>query len=327
MNIAIKLLLILCLFFLAGAIPLPSVDVLGVFHTPVFFVLLALMALLCFVWSARCLRRRWSSRTLFFLAAHLGIVFLLLGAALGYFRGERTQFAAMIGAAPENVLPGPDNRSIALPFSLAITSFRTESYPPSYHLYESPATAGDDYVLLGAYRFDRNGRMVLPGRLVLFDHELCDENGVWQSQKILPDGRLLHRGSAVPSHFSAMAQIIDPTQPDQRQDIAFGVNRPLCHGGWRFYLMSFDAHEERYVVLSARRDPGRSLVIAGLWLIIIGCAGLCWQKRETTVAEAAPATRPVVPPSEEVPVLDDDPATPLRRQITPSPDTSEDAAL
>lgn len=307
MIIAINLLLILCLFFLAGAIPRPAVDVLAVFHTPVFFVLLALLGVLCLVWSARYLGRRWSSRTLFFLAAHLGVASLLAGAALGYFRGERTQFAATVGATPESALPGPDDQVIPLPFSLAITSFRAEHYPPSYHLYEPPATADEDYVLLGTYRFDRNGRMLLPDLQELSDDQLCDENGVWQSQMILPSGQLLHRGSAAPSHFSAMAQIIDPARPDEQQEMAFGVNWPLCYGDWRFYLMSYDTQDERYVVLSARRDPGRPLVIAGLWLMIVGCAGLCWQKR-----------LPPAPPDAEAPMADDDPATPLRPQLTPS---------
>ena len=320
MIIAINLLLILCLFFLAGAIPQPAVDVLGVFHTPVFFVLLVLLALLCLVWSAHYLGRRWSSRTLFFLAAHLGVASLLAGAALGYFRGERTQFAATVGAAPESALPGPDDQVIPLPFSLAIASFRAESYPPSYHLYEPPATPGADYVLLGTYRFDRHGRMVLPGKQQLYYDELCDGEGVWQSQKILDNGQLLHRGSAAPSHFSASAQIIDPARPDEVQELAFGVNWPLCYGDWRFYLMSYDTQDERYVVISARRDPGRPLVIAGLWLMIVGCAGLCWQKRP-------PPAPPAPPPDAEAPMADDDPATPLRPQITPSFGTTEDTAL
>ena len=324
MIIAINLLLILCLFFLAGAIPRPAVDVLAVFHTPVFFVLLVLLALLCLVWSACYLGRRWTSRTLFFLAVHLGVASLLAGAALGTFRGERTQFAATVGAAPESVLPGPDNRTIPLPFSLAITSFRAEHYPPSYHLYEPAATAGDDYVLLGTYRFDHKGRMVLPDMQELSDDELCDENGVWSSQMILASGQLLHRGSAAPSHFSATAQIIDPARPDEKQEMAFGVNWPLCYGDWRFYLMSYDTQDERYVVLSARRDPGRPLVIAGLWLMIVGCAGLCWQKRPLP---PPPPALPAMPPDAEAPMADDDPATPLRPQITPSFGTTEDAAL
>ena len=32
----------------------------------------------------------------------------------------------------------------------------------------------------------------------------------------------------------------------------------------------------KYIVITARRDPGRYCVIAGIWMIIAGVAILCW---------------------------------------------------
>jgi hypothetical protein len=54
------------------------------------------------------------------------------------------------------------------------------------------------------------------------------------------------------------------------------VNRPVTHRGWRFYLMSYDEPGQRYVVLTARRDPARSVVIGGMWMVMAGTAWLCW---------------------------------------------------
>lgn len=314
MTIAVYLLLLLCVLLLAGAVPTPAVDVLVVFQTPLFLSLLALVGLLCVLAGLGYLRRRWRPRTVFFLAAHLGVVSLLYGAALGYFRGERTQFAAMIGAAPEQALPGPKNQQIPLSFALAVRSFRVESYSPVYHLYEPPAGVTGEHVMLATLRFDRHGKLNLPDESIAAA-EMQDAEGGWLSQKLLANGQLLHRGSAVPSHFSAKALIVDPDAAVERQEVAFGVNQPLCYGGWRFYLMSYDTREERYVVLSARRDPGRPWVIAGLWLIIVGCAGLCWQKqpgqKASVKADAPPADlADAIAPSEpgEIPSIEE--ATP-----------------
>ena len=55
------------------------------------------------------------------------------------------------------------------------------------------------------------------------------------------------------------------------------INHPFTHRGWRFYLMSYDREAQRYVWLSARRDPGRPIVIAGIWGILLGVTWLCWK--------------------------------------------------
>ena len=40
--------------------------------------------------------------------------------------------------------------------------------------------------------------------------------------------------------------------------------------------MSHDTQNNEYIVITARRDPGRGCVIAGIWMIIVGVAVLCW---------------------------------------------------
>jgi cytochrome c biogenesis protein ResB len=57
------------------------------------------------------------------------------------------------------------------------------------------------------------------------------------------------------------------------------VNHPAVHGGWRFYLMSYDREAQEYVVLLARRDPGRGIAIAGMFCLMAGVALTCFVRR------------------------------------------------
>ncbi len=57
-----------------------------------------------------------------------------------------------------------------------------------------------------------------------------------------------------------------------------GVNRPVDHGGWRFYLMDYDRESSEYVVMLARRDPGRRIAAAGMHATMIGIALMCFSK-------------------------------------------------
>jgi hypothetical protein len=55
------------------------------------------------------------------------------------------------------------------------------------------------------------------------------------------------------------------------------VNHPVAFGGWRFHLVSCD-ESGTMAYLSARRDPGRGVVIAGIWAAIAGVAAMCWRR-------------------------------------------------
>lgn len=56
------------------------------------------------------------------------------------------------------------------------------------------------------------------------------------------------------------------------------VNRPVDHSGWRFYLMDYDRESFGYVVIRARRDPGRRIAIAGMCATMIGIALMCFSR-------------------------------------------------
>ena len=105
--------------------------------------------------------------------------------------------------------------------------------------------------------------------------KLADEDGNWKPQVFLDNGFLLHKAAPTPKLFEATAQLTLPdgtALPPQ----PFSVNHPLDFHGWRFYLMSHDTQNNEYIVITARRDPGRGCVIAGIWMIIAGVAVLCW---------------------------------------------------
>jgi hypothetical protein len=78
-----------------------------------------------------------------------------------------------------------------------------------------------------------------------------------------------------------------------RQDMpnqSFTINHPAVYQGWRFYMMDYDRQQFQWAMITARHDPGRSTVIAGLWLVILGVAGLCFWRRRPGPTE--PPSRP-----------------------------------
>jgi cytochrome c biogenesis protein ResB len=81
-----------------------------------------------------------------------------------------------------------------------------------------------------------------------------------------------------PRHFQASLCISRKDGPDISRELE--VNHPVEYGGWRFFLMSYDTESRRYVVLSARHDPGRPVVFAGMAMLMVGSAIMCFRKKE-----------------------------------------------
>ncbi|MCR4574551.1 MAG: cytochrome c biogenesis protein ResB [Lentisphaeria bacterium] len=276
-----KFILLIVIFLLAGAIPLHGGLELAIFRTPVFWALLAILAVWCVVACFR-LKRFKSLRGIGFLLAHGGVALLLLGAAIGLFAGKKTQFAAYIGASPANELPAPDNTTYPLDFSLAVTDLKVEYYPPSYNYYAPPEKDGEDYTLLKTLKPNMDGTITLPKHGGSIAREtLVDDDGNWKPQVFMDNGYLLHKAAPTPKLFEATAQL-SVSDGDVLPPQKFSVNHPLCFHGWRFYLMSYDVQNNEYIVLTARHDPGRGCVIAGIWMIIIGVAILCWFSQSPT---------------------------------------------
>jgi hypothetical protein len=88
---------------------------------------------------------------------------------------------------------------------------------------------------------------------------------------------------STPRHFEAALRLTGDGADENRR---LAVNRPVTYRGWRFYLMSYDHNPEVCVTLTARRDPGRGVVIAGIWMVI---AGTCLLGLRRVPAEEATA--------------------------------------
>jgi len=89
-------------------------------------------------------------------------------------------------------------------------------------------------------------------------------------------------GGAVARHYSAGLHLYEDDGTVRDEELT--VNHPVAHNGWRIYLMSYDVTAQRYVVLSARRDPGRLPVIGGIWALMIGVAIMCFRKESGNAA-------------------------------------------
>jgi hypothetical protein len=281
MHYAVSILCVLVFFMLAGAFPAKGGGQLAVFRTPV-FVLTA--AALC-AGLLHCTLRPSRLKRIGFVLCHLGVAAILGGAFIGFLFGRKTQFAAPIAMEHGiSQIPGPDETRFELPFALSVTDFSVDFYDPDYHLYAAPS-AGGDYVFEQTVTVPPSGELDLGRSDRVVRDDLLDGSGQWVRQHVLPSGRLLQMADPVPRHYEATLKLSFDTAPSRTETLA--VNHPVSRAGWRFYLMSYDQEARRYIVLSARRDPGRRLVIAGMWALIAGTAWLCWLPRRRRAAPAA----------------------------------------
>ena len=210
---------LLVLFMLAGVFPVQGGIQTAVFYTPVFLLLMAILATL----SLTCCWRKKDVflRKIGFHLTHLGIIVILAGALIGYLTAKKSEFALPISGTHEiKQIPTPDGQSsYDLDFSIAVTNFTVDFYEQA------------------------NGR-----------------------------------SAGTPKHFQASLQITPQNSPGITHKLE--VNHPVEHTGWRFFLMSYDTESRRYVVLSARRDPGRNIVFAGIAMLMFGCSIMCFRNSE-----------------------------------------------
>jgi len=81
----------------------------------------------------------------------------------------------------------------------------------------------------------------------------------------------------VPKHYEASLEFALPD--DTMEQAILAVNQPVFQGGWWFHLQSYDAHAERYVIVAIKRDPGLRVTLTGIWMVMVGTAGLCFRKQ------------------------------------------------
>ena len=266
----------LILLLLVAVIPVPGgLQADALYYSPVFMALLLLLSLL----SVRCcLRRKAGLKQVGFYLVHLSVVLILIGAFVGYLFGVKGMLKLSLKPSVAiDHLTGEKRESIPFGFAVSAEDFHVEFYPPVYQLY-LPVSPED--VTQGQMPFRKAGEFNADGR-AFWSFEGMGRFAVsnlwnearqeWVPQQRLADGSLLHLAGQTPKFYGVTLRIGDQTLP-------VSINHPAQYKGWRFYLMSYDQKWQRYVHLSVRRDPGRIVVIAGIWLAIIGTFILCFRK-------------------------------------------------
>lgn len=267
---------LIILLMLVGGLPAPGGGQAVIFGSPVF---VALCALLCGALLSCCWRRRRSGRRrIVFLVLHLGVSMILIGGFIGFVAGRRTNVVLPLDGRQIAAFQTADQQSFfTTGFSVAASDFDVEFYDPAYFLYRPPAGADDDYEFVKKIQF-RDGKLDLGNQGEIAVTQLRNhDTGEWLYRKLLDNGWMLQRANPVARrygaqlHFKPDGQDVDA--PRLTRQLA--VNQPADYRGWRFYLMSYDVHNKRYIVITMRRDPGRKAVIAGIWLAMIGTAISC----------------------------------------------------
>jgi hypothetical protein len=273
-KFAIVMLCSLILLLLAGVLPVGK----GLVATAVYTspVTMLLFGLLC-VSSIRCC---FKSRSIGFLLVHLGIVIILAGAFIGYTTGKKGGLQLQL-FHPVAVSGLPGNPPVSFGFEVAAKDFEVDFYPPVYHLYRP---LPPDQIQSGQMPFKKVAEVNVAGKERLDLEEFgflavtnlkSETTGEWVPRRMLASGAFLHLAGQTPSHYGVTLQIVDG---QKKLELPVRINHPAGYKGWRFYLMSYDQRSRSYVVLSARRDPGRNVVIAGLWSVIIGTFIRCFRR-------------------------------------------------
>ncbi len=268
---------LMVLLLLAGVLPAPGGAPDGIFRSPVFILLCGVLVgglVLC-CWQ-RLFRGR---RKIAFILVHLGVAMILVGAFIGFLRGRRTNVVLPLDGRSISGFQAPDQHAIfETGFAVAATNFEAEYYEPRYFLYRPASDDPRGFELVDSFSF-RNGTLDLGDLgIVAIDELQNPATGEWLRRKMLRNGWILHRGNRVAKSYRATLAF-RPENRDDAQTVThvLEMNRPATYDGWRFYLMSYDTDNQRYVVVTMRRDPGRRFVITGVWMTIIGTVLICWR--------------------------------------------------
>lgn len=279
MTALLGLLALAVAFLIAGAIPVDGGAQTVIFRTPVFRLILAVLAGSLVV---VCVRKGRSWRAAPFWLTHLGVAIVLAGAGLGAWRGIRGDLAVPITERHAvRELRARDGGAVPLGFGLSVTNFRVEHYDPQYRLFRPPRTeAGerpDAYVPMGDFAVSENRDLVLEAYGSVPVAQLKDESRkAWIPQLALTNGWVLQLSRQTPRGFHAVLTLDVPDGPNVTKDLL--INRPVLFRGWRLYLMSYEMEPQPYVLIHVRRDPGRCLVVFGIWMVILGIAWMCWRR-------------------------------------------------
>jgi hypothetical protein len=186
---------------------------------------------------------------------------------------------------PVGQLLTQEGDTVSFGFDVAAEDFQVKFYPPMYQLYrklsaEETVPGQMPYQPAGKFSANENGVCLIDGMAPVSNlwNEAQQE---WVQRTMLPDGSILNLVAQTPSYFGVTLLI-------EGKKLPISINHPAEYNGWRFYLMSYDQVRQSYVQLSARHDPGRNAVIAGIWIVMIGMFVLCFHRQAGSLRYACP---------------------------------------
>lgn len=262
------------LFLLAGALPCPGGDAALIFRSPVFIAILGIISIL----SLYCCWKKM--RHPHFMLSHLGAVVILTGAFTGFLFGKSTQFnMPIMPAMLVDKIAAPGGASWNLGFSFSVADFKADYYNPDYSLFIPDKTKKDDFRKSGTFSTEKVSTIDLGKWGSVPISNLKDEKtGKWTDRFTFDNGCTLMSENAVPKDYEAKIRIVPKNGNEFASSLK--VNSPVSYEGWRIYLVSFDGDRKPYVQLLAKKDPGRTTVIAGIWMLMIGTFIICFKRKE-----------------------------------------------
>lgn len=277
MRFSLAIFCLLLVLLLTGVIPIGNgQNARAVYYSPVFILLLALLSGAS-VWC--CLCRRFSLKQGGFYLVHLGIAAILCGAFIGYVTGAKgtVRLPLRPGTSAGKVVT-VKGRTVEFGFTVAAEDFEVKFYPPVYQLYrplapeniqpgQMPFEAVEEFSTEDAEIWKIGEREFTVSGL--------RENGEWREQFRFEDGSVLFLQPRTPA-FYGVTLVVKGDGLEKKLPVR--INHPADYNGWRFYLVSYSQRGPETVQLSARRDPGRPAVIAGIWAVIAGTFLLCFRK-------------------------------------------------
>lgn len=265
------LLAVVVLFVVAGAFPVRGGQQTVVFETPLFLAVVALGAL---AMLAACFRRRPPLRQISFALAHAGLVLLLAGATVDWLRGLRiggVRLPVAMGHAVDQ-LRTADGQRVELGFALEVKDFSVDFYDPVYSLFRPDEQRPGHMAFVRKIdpRVPATLRRIPGGALTPED---LRANGQWRLEIPLADGWTMQKQPEVPRWYEARVRtVVDGSE----RSATLAVNHPVVANGWQVSLVSYGTAPVRFVELAFRKSPGRRLVVAGIWSVIVGVALLCF---------------------------------------------------
>lgn len=220
----------------------------------------------------------------------IGVVLILAGSGVSYIREIKASVILPVNNREFSLkgITTSGGKLVDFGFSLALKSFEILRYKPDFAIY------GPDNQLQRKARIANNGILDFSPygkfREVSFidsvnitgnspqctihllsgakEDVVLVEGSARTESRALKNGYTLKMLKPVDKQYKAILRFT--TDNGVITEKALAMNRPAEFKGWLFYFTSYDSQSFQYVVLTARRDPGRLMTIAGILILMAG---------------------------------------------------------